>query len=71
MGVYIAGMKLPKTCYECPFNDDDYCTVLKRDFFAESYVNGYELDRGKRSADCPMKEVAVLVGGRKIYEDNN
>ena len=71
MGVYIAGMKLPKACNECPCNEGDFCKVLDKDVFADYCVDVCDMDTWTRPAYCPMKEVAVLVGGRKIYEDNN
>ena len=68
MGVYIAGMKMPKDCGECLCADNYYCNVLERDVYDKET---FATENETRPADCPMKEVAIVVGGRKIYEDNN
>ena len=49
MGIYIEGMEIPKSCWKCPFHDEDYCypgdMSISRDHHSD------------RSKYCPMIEV--------------
>lgn len=67
MGIYIKGMKLPPTCFFCPFRnktnpDDVFCLALNVEF-----EETYALITGKRYKDCPL--IPVPDHGRLIDAD--
>ncbi len=54
MSVIIKGLRMPKTCLECPLTEKSYedyvcCIVL-------GYA--YQASRDKRWIDCPLEEVS-------------
>lgn len=62
-GVYIKGMKMPKSCDECPcFSEYDACDVTGSWKFADEFCKGKE-----RLPDCPL--VPVPDHGRLIDAD--
>ena len=49
MGVYARDMKIPESCWKCPFHDEDYC-----------YPGDMSIDRNHhsdRSKYCPLIEI--------------
>ena len=66
MGVYIKGMKMPKTCYECWALDDDYDYPMCR---ITQEQRGYTFNtRGQKMAKCPLIDV-LEPHGRLIDAD--
>lgn len=54
MGVYIKGMEMPRTCYECWALDDDYDYPMCR---ITQEQRGYDFDtRGRKMDKCPLTE---------------
>ena len=58
MSILIKGMKMPKSCFYCPFrekvNPDDYvCMALNKEF-----EETFSLIVGKRHKDCPLADVS-------------
>ena len=53
MGVYINGMTMPKSCFECDLYGDEnnFCKVQKE------YMPFASLGRDYKDANCPMVEV--------------
>ena len=64
MGVYIKGMTMPKSCFECDLYDDEnnFCKAQKE------YMPFASLGRDYKDANCPMVEVPE-PHGRLIDED--
>lgn len=66
MGVYIKGMKMPKTCYECWALDDDYDYPMCR---ITQEQRGYTFNtRGQKMAKCPLTDI-LEPHGRLIDAD--
>ncbi len=52
VGVFIKGLKKPKNCYGCPFNNSDcFCSITKGGIDRDDYSNEKE---------CPMKETVIF-----------
>ena len=64
MGVYIKGMTMPKSCFECDLYDDEnnFCKAQKE------YMPFASFGRDYKDANCPMVEVPE-PHGRLIDED--
>ena len=58
MGVYIKGMKMPKSCFECDLYNDEsnFCKAQKE------YMPFASFGRDYKDADCPMVEVSEPHG---------
>lgn len=60
MEVYIKGMKIPKSCYECWALDDDYDYPMCR---ITQEQRGYNFDtKGRKMAKCPLINVPESHG---------
>lgn len=68
MGVYIKGMKMPKSCFYCPFrrkiNPDDIQCLVTRDVFEETFAGTIE---SRNRGNCPLIE--LKPHGRLIDAD--
>ena len=57
MGVYIKGMKIPKSCFECVYYDEgNFCNAQKE------YMHFASFGRDYKDANCPLVEVPELHG---------
>ena len=65
-GVYIKGMEMPETCYECPCGDNEFyqCCATKERFSYHRDEYGYP--DGERQDWCPL--ISVPDHGRLIDE---
>ena len=59
MGVYIKGMEMPKSCDECPINDDWRC-LLRLNTPYEHYIDSTAWTHRMRW--CPLVEIPVPHG---------
>ena len=71
MGVYIKGMEMPKSCFECKLDlRTDVCQV----FCEWNAEHPYSIRAKDRLPDCPLVEVPVphgdLIDRQKLLEDN-
>lgn len=73
MGVYVEGMKMPKSCFECDLYGDEnnFCKVQKE------YMPFASFGRDYKDANCPLVEVLEPHGKLvefidvATYEDND
>ena len=71
MSVLIKGMKMPKSCYECPMaiemdmQGDWYeCNLLKKHFY--SFDDTADEEEYHRPKDCPLVEVEKDTRPKKV-----
>lgn len=68
MSVVIRGMKMPKSCFYCPFrrkiNPDDIQCLMTRDVFEETFAGTIE---SRNRGNCPLIE--LKPHGRLIDAD--
>ena len=58
MGVYIKGMKMPNSCYDCRLFVDSWCYA----FGIDDWRNAYNKPpKGERLDNCPLIEVPEWV----------
>jgi len=59
--VLVKGMKMPKSCEECPFFDGSWCNAQPMENWRTSY---FRPSKGERQESCPL--IPVAEHGRLI-----
>ena len=58
-GVYISGMEMPKSCFDCPFceniDPDTWACLVSGEKFTDRFFH-----RGHRDERCPLKEITEI-----------
>lgn len=67
MGVYIKGMEMPETCYECPLGDNEFyeCRAINGRRM-KYHHDEYGYPDGERQDWCPL--IPIPPDGRLIIE---
>ena len=67
MGVYIKGMEMPETCYECPCGDNEFYECMATKGRISYHHDEFGYPDGERQEWCPL--VLVPPHGRLIDAD--
>ena len=67
MGIYIKGMEMPETCYECPCGDNEFYECMATKGRISYHRDEYGDPDGERQEWCPL--VYVPPHGRCIDAD--
>ena len=67
-GIYIKGMEMPETCYECPCGDNEFYECMATKDRYSYHRDEYGYPDGERQDFCPL--ISVPDHGRLIDADS-